>query len=230
MSGKEVVRDQYGKKETFYFQLPRREMLPYIPVEACTILDVGCGYGIFSKILKETRAVEVWGVELDERAAAAAADQLDYVLCGSFDEKLNLPIRKFDCIIFNDVLEHMVDPFTALIYCKKLLRKDGVVVSSIPNVRYFDTMWDLIVNKDWQYADCGILDRTHLRFFTYRSILSTFQELGYQIKIIEGINSIENNNSPYLRKFKIINRLFFNWIEDMRYKQFAVVACPNAEN
>lgn len=230
MSGEEVVRAQYQKKEPFYFQLARQEMLPYIPAEACTVLDVGCGHGIFGKVLKETRAVEIWGVELDEPAAAIAAHQLDYVLSGRFDENLNLPVDKFDCILFNDVLEHMVDPYAALLYCKSLLRKDGVVVSSIPNVRYFETMWDLIVKKNWQYADYGILDRTHLRFFTYRSMLSTFQELGYQVQLIEGINSLENQQSRHSRRFKMINRLLFNWIQDMRYQQFVVVARPTPEN
>ena len=89
---------------------------------------------------------------------------------------------------------------------------------------------DLIVHKNWQYADYGILDRTHLRFFTYRSMLSTFKELGYQVQLIEGINSLESQQSRHSRKFKIINRLLFNWIQDMRYQQFVVVARPNAEN
>lgn len=216
----------YEKKDFTYYQVERNEMLRYIPQESRTILDVGCGCGNFSQLLKKTRLVEVWGVELNENAAAVAASKLDHVICAAFDSCLNLPIQSFDCIIFNDVLEHMVDPFTALLYAKKLLREGGVVVSSIPNIRYFVTMWDLLVHKNWRYADSGILDRTHLRFFTRRSIISTFSDLGYCVDCIEGINPIEKFNPELSRRFRLLNRLLFNQIEDMGYLQFAVVARP----
>jgi hypothetical protein len=97
------------------------------------------------------------------------------------------------------------------------------VVASIPNVRYFFNMWNLVVHQDWQYTEQGILDRTHLRFFTRRSILATFESLGYCVECIEGINPLGRS-----RKFHLLNWLLFNKIEDMRYVQFAVVARPLA--
>ena len=222
----ETLRQQYQEKYSAYFQVERHEMLQYIPLESRTILDVGCGCGNFSELLKKSRPVEVWGVELDKQAANVAASKLDRVICAAFDSGLNLPIQGFDCIVFNDVLEHMVDPFSALLYAEKLLRDGGVVVASIPNVRYFVTMWDLLVHKNWKYADWGVLDRTHLRFFTCRSIISTFSDLGYQIEEIEGINPIEKVHPALLRRFRFLNRVLLNKIEDMRYLQFAVVARP----
>ena len=226
MNSAGLIDYDYEKKDFTYFQVERHEMLQYIPQESHTVLDVGCGCGNFGQLLKKTRRVEVWGVELNENAAAVAASKLDHVICAAFDSCLNLPIQSFDCIIFNDVLEHMVDPFTALLYAKKLLRDGGVVVSSIPNIRYFVTMWDLLVHKNWQYAESGILDRTHLRFFTRHSMISTFSDLGYCVDCIEGINPIEKFNPESSRRFRLLNRLFFNQIEDMRYLQFAVVARP----
>lgn len=220
----DTLRQQYQEKYSGYFQVERHEMLQYVPQEAGTILDVGCGCGNFSELLKKSRPVEVWGVELDKQAADVAVSKLDRVICAAFDSGLELPSQSFDCIVFNDVLEHMVDPFSALLYAKKLLRDGGVVVSSIPNVRYFATMWDLLVHKNWKYADWGVLDRTHLRFFTYRSIISTFSDLGYQVERIEGINPIENIHPALARRFHFFNRLLFNEIEDMQYLQFAVVA------
>lgn len=102
------------------------------------------------------------------------------------------------------------------------------MVASIPNVRYFDNMWNLVVHQDWQYTDCGILDRTHLRFFTRRSILATFKDLGYCVECLEGINPLEECHPYRTRKFNLLNWLLFNKIEDMRYLQFAVVAHPLA--
>ena len=209
-----------------YIEKERNEMLRYIPQDASTILDVGCAVGSFGHLLKSTRLVEIWGVEVNEYAASLASQKLDKVVCGPFEESLNLPENKFDCIVFNDVLEHLVDPYSALIYTKKLLKSSGVVIASIPNVRYFDNIWKLLVEKDWQYTDFGILDRTHLRFFTQRSILSTFENLGYKVELIEGINPFEQQNPQRAKKFKFLNYILLNQIEDMRYLQFAVVALP----
>lgn len=222
----DTLRQQYQEKYSGYFQVERHEMLQYVPQEAGTILDVGCGCGNFSELLKKSRPVEVWGVELDKQAANVAASKLDRVICAAFDSGLELPSQSFDCIIFNDVLEHMVDPFSALLYAKKLLRDGGVVVASIPNVRYFATIWDLLVHKNWKYGEWGVLDRTHLRFFTCRSIISTFSDLGYQVECIEGINPIENFHPALVRRFRFLNQLLLNKIEDMRYLQFAIVTCP----
>lgn len=223
MNIEQDLKKDYQKKASNYFELERHEMLKYVPEKAGNILDVGCGTGNFGRLLKEKLPVKVWGVEFNEDAATQAAQKLDRVICGSFNSSLNLPKNEFDCIIFNDVLEHLADPYTALVYSKYLLRKGGLVIASIPNIRHFDTIWDLLVNKNWQYTDSGILDRTHLRFFTQRSIVNTFNELGYSIIQIEGING---DMTRYPRKFRLLNLLLFNQIEDMRYYQFAVVATP----
>lgn len=224
----ETIVSKYDSKDfDAYTQKQRYEMLRYIPQKASIILDVGCAVGCFGQLLKAERSVEVWGVEVNEYAASIAAQKLDKVICGDFGKNLNLPSQGFDCIVFNDVLEHLVDPYSALMYCKELLRDGGIVVASIPNVRYFDNIWNLLVHKDWKYTEHGILDRTHLRFFTRRSILSTFNDLQYRIESIEGINPLEKEHLYHARNFKIFNFVLLNQIEDMRYLQFAVVAQPN---
>ena len=209
-----------------YIEKERHEMLDRIPKEAATILDVGCAVGSFGQLIKSERSSEVWGIEINDYAASIAAQKLDKVICGSFDETLDLPKDKFDCIVFNDVLEHLVDPYSALLYSKTLLRDGGKIVASIPNVRYFDNVWKLLVDKDWEYTQNGILDRTHLRFFTRTSILKTFSDLGYEIESIEGINPLEQEHPHRVKKFRILNYILLNQIEDMRYIQFAVVAHP----
>jgi 2-polyprenyl-3-methyl-5-hydroxy-6-metoxy-1,4-benzoquinol methylase len=210
-----------------YIEYERPEMLDFIPKNTSKMLDVGCALGSFGKRLKAERSIEVWGVEINEHAASVASQCLDKVLCGAFDDRLDLPKHYFDCITFNDVLEHFVDPYSALIYAKNLLAKDGKIVASIPNVRYFDNMWKLLVEKDWEYTEHGILDRTHLRFFTQKSIVSTFKSLGYSIDRLQGIGALESGHPHLARKYKILNSILFGRIADMRYLQFAVVASPN---
>ncbi|MCY7284161.1 MAG: class I SAM-dependent methyltransferase [Cyanobacteria bacterium CAN_BIN43] len=227
MSSEQMLQELYQAKEAYYFHGERHEMLPFIPLQSSMILEIGCGYGNFGKLLKERSPVQVWGIEIEEQAAAIANQKLDKVICSAFSRELNLPEKSFDCIIFNDVLEHLVDPFEALLYCKNLLRVDGIVVASIPNVRFFYNMISLVLDGDWEYADDGILDRTHLRFFTYRSILNMFERLGYSVESIQGLNSIAQLSFPgRLRYFNGLLKLFSHKVEDMRHLQFGVVAKP----
>ena len=212
------LEHEYKRKDLSYFEEARSEMLKYVPKESKVVLDVGCGRGNFGCLLKKERNIKVWGIELDEGSAIVAEQKLDKVICSAFTSNSCLPRQSFDCIVFNDVLEHFIDPYSVLIYCKDLLKSKGVIVASIPNVRYFDNMWNLLVHKNWEYADYGILDKTHLRFFTKKSIVSTFENLGYRINIIEGITPTR------ARKFNFFNKILLNQIEDMRYLQFAVVA------
>jgi 2-polyprenyl-3-methyl-5-hydroxy-6-metoxy-1,4-benzoquinol methylase len=221
-----MLNQYYESKVSEYFQEERHEMLKYVPQESRIILDVGCSSGTFGQILKSSRNIEVWGVELDRDSALDASQKLDKVINAAFSPDLNLPPKEFDCIVFNDVLEHLTDPWSALTYSKELLRDGGVIVSSIPNVRYFNNAWEFLVDKNWNYTDWGILDKTHLRFFTQKSILSMFDSLNYDIESIVGINPLNVLHPQHVRKFGLLNKLLLNNIEDMNYLQFAVVARP----
>jgi len=219
----------YQEKDSIYFQSEREDMLPYVPGNCSMLLEIGCGYGNFGKLVKQQRFAQVWGVELDKDAAAIANQRLDKVICGTFDRNTQLPHNSFDCIVFNDVLEHLVDPFDTLLYAKELLTEDGVIVASIPNVRYFQNVVDFLIYRNWEYTEQGILDKTHLRFFTYRSIISTFTKLGYEIKTIEGIHPIDEMRLP--NRFRYLNWVLWllrKKIDDMRYLHFAVVAHPKS--
>jgi 2-polyprenyl-3-methyl-5-hydroxy-6-metoxy-1,4-benzoquinol methylase len=193
-------------------------MLPYVPAAARRILDVGCGAGRFGLELKRARGAEVLGVEPDAAAAAQARAHLDRTFDTAF-EAAPLPAAHFDCIVFNDSLEHMLEPEAALRRARTLLAPGGAVVASIPNVREYGTMKDLLVNQDWRYVDAGILDRTHLRFFTKKSMLRLFETCGFAVERIEGINRIGRSRALWL-----LNLLTGNRFEDMYFMQFAVVA------
>ncbi len=202
-----------------YYLQKRSEMLPFVPAGAKRILDVGCGAGVFGKTVKERQECTYIGVEPVEEVYREAVKNLDEVHNGLFVEnELPLTPDSFDCIVFNDVLEHMTDPWTALKYAKKLLNKEGVVVCSIPNFLYFPNIKTILKTRDWKYGDSGILDRTHFRFFTRNSIVRMFRELDMDVKKIEGIN-------PYRKKkFNRVNNLLGGRFDDYKYLQYAVSA------
>jgi len=218
----------YEAKPNSYFEQCRSEMLAYVPEHCQKVLDVGCGRGNFGKSLKQIRSIEVWGIEPVASAAAEAATKLDHVIEGIFAPESDLPQGSFDAIFFNDVLEHLVDPAAALLLAATLLKPGGVVIASIPNIRHFQAQWEVVVRGEWPERDSGIFDRTHLRFFTRKSIAKLFAASGFAVEKIEGINSywwIEGSGEPSRWIFfKIINLLTFRAIEDMKYLQFATVA------
>lgn len=212
---------QYSAKPPEYYHDARSELLNFVPDDAKLVLDVGCAGGDFGKRLKEEKGCVVWGIEPSEDAAKEAEKNLDKVVSSTFASDMpELDGQFFDAIFFNDVLEHLIDPKEALRIAKQYLRKSGYVIASIPNILYFPAIYMILKQQDWKYEDSGILDNTHLRFFTKKSVGRLFEESGYDIKCIEGINRYS------YWKFNLLNFIFLNHMTDWRYLQFAVVAQP----
>ncbi|MDH0866846.1 class I SAM-dependent methyltransferase [Mitsuaria sp. GD03876] len=207
-----------------YPHLARREMLAFLPRECPRLLDVGCNTGAFGEAVKAARpGTEVWGVEPDAGAAERAGHHLDHVMQGYFGAGLTLPEGHFDVIVFNDVLEHMPDPWAALNHAAPLLAPGGQVVVSLPNLLHLDTLWPLVRNRDFRYESSGVRDRTHLRFFTRTSALRMFDECGYEVLSVQGINEQWYSRSIPRR---IVYRLFGRQLEETKYVQYAFVARP----
>ncbi|WP_431050212.1 methyltransferase domain-containing protein [Roseateles sp. L2-2] len=204
----------------------RREMLPFLPPGSQRVLDVGCNTGAFGEAVKQTRpGTEVWGIEPDAGAAERATQHLDRVMQGFFGPGLPLPESHFDAITFNDVLEHMPDPWAALNHAAPLLAPGGVVLASLPNLLHLDTIWPLVHDRDFRYEPCGVRDRTHLRFFTRTSALRMFEECGYEVLSVQGIN--EQWYTSSIRR-RLAFRLFGRQLEETKWVQFAFVARPRA--
>jgi 2-polyprenyl-3-methyl-5-hydroxy-6-metoxy-1,4-benzoquinol methylase len=202
-----------------YYNNSRSDMLEFIPHGCCKILEIGCGEGLFGELVMKHRSAEVWGVEPVKEAADKAVQRLTKTINATYDEKIVLPENYFDCIVFNDVLEHIVNPSSILQISKRFLNKrNSFIVASIPNFRYWDNVVEILIHKSLEYKDSGILDKTHVRFFTKRSIATLFQELDYEILTLKGITATPS------KKFAIANILLLNTIEDMQYLQFGVVA------
>jgi SAM-dependent methyltransferase len=201
-------------------------MLAFLPRECQRVLDVGCNTGAFGEAVKEARpGVEVWGVEPDAGAAERATAHLDRVMQGFFGPSLPLPESHFDAIVFNDVLEHMPDPWAALNHAAPLLAPGGVVLASLPNLLHLDTIWPLVHDRDFRYEPCGVRDRTHLRFFTRNSALRMFDECGYEVLSVQGINEQWYTSSL---KRRLAFRLFARQLEETKWVQFAFVVRPKA--
>lgn len=208
-------------KNNEYYGNTRPEMLPFIPKDATRILEVGCGDGNFSaQLVKE--GVETWAIEPNKESATSASEKLFKVLEGTIDARLKeVPDDYFDVIIMNDVIEHLLEPWDDIQKLKSKLKKDGVFVTSIPNVRYAKNMFNLLFKRDWKYTDDRILDITHYRFFTRKSIRRLWEENGYEIQKMKGIN--RTKSFAFVPFALLFNILFLFSQLDIFYMQFATV-------
>ncbi len=209
----------YENKADDYYNHVRPEMLAYLPPGCKTLLDVGCGEGTFAAHIKQREGLEAWGIELMPEPGKQAQKILDKVCIGPCEDFLDgLPDNYFDAIYCNDVLEHLVDPYSVLATLRNKLTDRGVVISSIPNIRYHDAFKKIVLQKKFEYEGHGIFDKTHLRFFTKSSIANMYRRLGFEIVRHEGINRT-GSLKPYL-----YNIPFLFTAMDMFYLQFATVA------
>lgn len=213
----------YQGKNDSYYQNSRPEILPFIPLGIQTALDIGCGNGAFGELFKTQRSCTVWGIEPNKTAAQEANGKIDNVINALFSRDMpELANKRFDVIFFNDVLEHLVNPAEVLEDCKNFLSPNGYIIASIPNIRYYRAMISLIKHKDFKYEEFGVMDKTHLRFFTKKSMLRLFESNGFKIIKSEGINT-----PPAPAFLKFFNFITFGTQEDVKYPQYLIVAAIN---
>jgi SAM-dependent methyltransferase len=196
---------------------PRTDLIELIPKGASRILDVGCGVGETGKLLKERGFKEIMGVELNPLAAQRAKSFYKEVIVGDVEKNtLSFSRGFFDCILYGDVLEHLVDPWKVLCSHKEILADDGAIICSIPNIRFYRVLKSLIFKGRWDYTPCGILDRTHLRFFTVKTIEDMFRETGFEVKRL-----IKHKSGS--KAMKLMNGLLFNRLIDFLVIQYRIV-------
>jgi len=209
----------YDKNRDYYGGV-RTEMLHYYPDSGQTMLDIGCGEGLFGKAAKDRFGAEVWGIDINESSVETAKTHLDKAFCNDASLMLDeLPDGHFDVVYFNDVLEHMVDPYSLLSNIKSKLSDTGIVVASIPNVRYHRVLTQLLLKRDFQYEKAGVMDETHMRWFTQKSIHRMFTNAGYQVNHLDPINKGKSVR-PMLYKILTLGLIG----NDISYPQFAIAA------
>jgi 2-polyprenyl-3-methyl-5-hydroxy-6-metoxy-1,4-benzoquinol methylase len=163
------------------------------------ILEVGCNTGNLGYSLIKNKSCKVYGLDYSKKAINIAKKRLTKAIV--FDlETYSIPYKNetFDIIIFADVLEHIRYPEKTITDYKKTLKKDGIIIASIPNVANINIRWNLFWGN-WNYKEWGILDKTHMRFFTKKTIKQLFNDQNY--KIIK-ITSTPGANFIFLRHFK----------------------------
>ena len=168
-----------------YYANVNTDVLRYMPPDAKLVLEVGCGAGGLGRAYKQRNPLGRYiGLELVAEVAKTARDYLDQVICAdveSLDIDNILPTKeKIDCLVYGDVLVHLRDPWRILHEHASRLSERGQVIACIPNVQHWSILAGLLAGH-WRYADSGLLDRTHLRFFTLESILTLFSQAGLHI-------------------------------------------------
>jgi 2-polyprenyl-3-methyl-5-hydroxy-6-metoxy-1,4-benzoquinol methylase len=152
------------------------------------VLEIGCGSGLVTKALAD-RACRVVAVEVDAEAAAAAEAWAEEVIVGHVERDDvwdHLSAEKFDVVLLGDVLEHLEDPLKALRSAVSFISRAGMVVLSVPNVAHGDVRMALF-RGEFPYQDAGLLDRTHLHFFTRDSIGELCRQAGLVIVDMERV-------------------------------------------
>jgi 2-polyprenyl-3-methyl-5-hydroxy-6-metoxy-1,4-benzoquinol methylase len=180
---KDLVEEMYLNKNTEYFSLEREIFKNSVIGKNLNILDIGCGTGILGKYFKENQNCKVYGVEINESAYQAAKINLDNVLKGNVESiDLKYPDNFFDVVIMGDVVEHLISPVDTINKIMPFLKIGGTIYITVPNVRHWSVIKNLLFFDLWEYDTWGILDFTHLRFFTKKSITNLFQRNNIYVK------------------------------------------------
>ena len=171
-----------------YHQNPRVEIASFLNEAPGVVLDVGCGGGATGRLIKEKfPGTRVIGIELNPHAAQYARQFLDDVVCASIDDvELARHVGEvtIGTVLLLDVLEHLYDPWRALTRIRSWIAPGTRVLASVPNIRNLASLDELAAGR-WEYGPHGVLDITHVRFFTRATLRLLFEQTGYDVTHME---------------------------------------------
>ncbi|HNP26414.1 MAG TPA: class I SAM-dependent methyltransferase, partial [Nitrosomonas sp.] len=177
-----IIPQAYTHPFYNYYRETRPDILPFVPENIQSLLDIGCSRGGFATTVKKTIDCRVAGIEINRHEAEVAKTTLDALWVG---DVLSLDIHdRFDCISCLDVLEHMPEPEKLLNKIKQWLTPDGNILLNVPNVGFWAVVDDLLAGR-WDYVPAGILCNTHLRFYTQLSLRKLLDSCGLSVTLLE---------------------------------------------
>ena len=158
----------------------RDDLLDFVPVEARSMIELGCGEGALGQAVKQRQRARVVGVELDRNAAAIARKRIDDVYQGDVEEIVSLIHEKFDCIVASEIIEHVTDPWSLLGELRRIAAPGGQLILSIPNIAHASVINSLLEGR-FDYAYIGLTCVGHMRFFTRKSIEEMLRISGWAV-------------------------------------------------
>ena len=210
----------YSTKETAYFTRVRMDILPLLPAFSESVLEIGCGNGATLRYLKEAGLCnQVHGMELTEAMGQEAKPHVAQLWVGDAEVLIHsMEASQYNVILCLDVLEHLVDPWSFVAQISRLLKPGGCIIASIPNLRTFTVIWNLLVRGRFDYASHGIMDQTHLRFFTKKTAIGLLNTQGLAVDRWE--------YSPFApwSKSTILNLCTFGLFRNLLTQQYLVRA------
>lgn len=211
------------KKSPDYYGNVRTDALDLLTGRGLRILEVGCGAGGTLRHAKKTGlAAQTYGIEVVEDVAARASEVVDRVWNGSVESYFENPANlseKFDLILCLDVLEHLEDPWGVVGLLKKQMNGGARMVVCLPNVQFYKVSLNLLTKGEWTYTQSGVLDSTHLRFFTKKTSIELLQGHGLNIERIVPTMQLK----PWRNKW-LLNKIFFGKLTDIYAHNFILVA------
>jgi len=212
----------YGTKQKAYFTGARRTFLNLLPANPqARLLELGCGSGNTSAAaLAEGKCGWACGIELCEGPAAEARNKLNKVIVGDIERlSLELPPASFDVLLMSEVLEHLRDPAPVLLKLRSLLKPGAIVLAGSPNVCHHSVIRMLLRGR-WDYAPEGIMDETHVRWFSPATYRELFEKAGFVVDHVRPA-------SPLHTKARLANALLLRRFQYLFHSQIELRAhCP----
>ena len=206
---------------TDYYSRVRNWPSRFEIIKGTNIIDIGCGSGVLGSFLKKKYGCNVTGIEVLKEYSNIAKKKLDKVIVGNFETMdLKNHKSKFNYVIFSDSLEHMFDTELILQKAKNLLLDDNSkILIALPNIQNFKVTLPLLFRGNWDYADEGFLDKTHVRFFTLSSFKKVLKKNHFSI-----INL--HYELPIKSKVGMINLLTLGLFKNHLTSHFYFAICP----
>jgi 2-polyprenyl-3-methyl-5-hydroxy-6-metoxy-1,4-benzoquinol methylase len=219
--------ESYKQKERAYFTNIRFDLIALIPKNAnARILELGAGGGdTLVAIKSEGLAKEVVGIELNPLPGSNQEhSSIDKFLFGNI-ETMDIPFGEgyFDAIICGDVLEHLIDPWAVVEKATKYLKTGGLLITSIPNIRYYGAMFEIFGRGNFRYTEHGLFDKTHLRFFCRKDMVRLLSIAKMEVSTVYPIFELLPDS-----RIRTLNRITFGLFEEFLSMQFVIVTKKTA--